>query len=207
MQTIIDIHTHHPAPRPEAVVCVEPQKFSPLENQFYSAGIHPWSTSEEISEEMWNMLEEVCSHPHVCAIGECGIDLLKGGPLYRQMNVMKRQVEISEKLGKPLIIHCVRAHDIIIGMKKDLKPTQNWLVHGFRGKPTVARMLTDAGIWLSFNDKFNSAVIEGMPLEVMLAETDESDTPIEEIIASLSSCRGVDLTEQIINNSASFLSI
>lgn len=206
MQTILDIHTHHPAPRPEAIVCVEPQDFSPLENQFYSVGIHPWSTTAEIGEEMWSKFEEVCRHPQVCAIGECGIDLLKGGPLFRQMLVMKRQAEISEKLGKPLVIHCVRAHDIIIGMKKDLMPSVNWLVHGFRGKPTVAKMLTDAGIWLSFNDRFNPAVIEGMSLEFMLAETDETDKPIEEIIASLSSLRGFDLTETIATNSARFLS-
>ena len=132
---------------------------------------------------------------------------MKGGPLFKQMQVMKRQIDLSEELQKPLVIHNVHAHDIIIGMKKDMKPTQNWLVHGFRGKPTVAGMLTDAGIWLSFNDKFNDAAVPQVPIDLLLAETDESSTPITEIITALSSLRGHDLTDDIVRNARRFLAL
>lgn len=207
MHTILDIHTHHPAPQPDAVICATPDNFMPLDGQLYSVGIHPWDTPAGISEETWKKFEEACRHPAVKAIGECGIDLVKGGPLFRQMQVMKRQIDLSEELGKPLIIHNVHAHDVIIGLKKDLKPAQQWLVHGFRGKPTVARMLTDAGIWLSFNDRFNDASVSQIPGELILAETDESDAPISDIITSLSSLRGHDMTEEIISNARRFLSL
>ncbi|MDE5675749.1 MAG: TatD family hydrolase, partial [Muribaculaceae bacterium] len=120
---------------------------------------------------------------------------------------IKIQIDLSEELEKPLIIHNVHAHDVIIGLKKDLKPAQQWLVHGFRGKPTVARMLTDAGIWLSFNDRFNDASVSQLPGELILAETDESDAPISDIITSLSSLRGHDMTEEIISNARRFLSL
>lgn len=207
MPIIIDIHTHHPAPQPEALVCATPDNFSPIEGQLYSVGIHPWDTGNTIPEDTWLKFEEACRHPQVVAIGECGIDLAKGGPLFRQMQVMKRQIELSEEIGKPLVIHNVRAQDIIIGIKKDLKPVQNWMVHGFRGKPTVAKMLTDAGIWLSFNDRHNDSTVLQVPEDLILAETDESDTPIADIIAALSSLRGHDLTEVVINNTARFLSL
>ncbi len=205
MLKILDIHTHRPAPQPEALVCVTPENFNPIEGQLYSVGIHPWETVNDISDDTWRAFEEACRHPQVRAVGECGIDLVKGGPLFKQMQVMKRQIDLSEELHKPLVIHNVHAHDIIIGMKKDMKPTQNWLIHGFRGKPTVARMLTDAGIWLSFNDKFNDAAVPEVPTDLLLAETDESSTPITEIITALSSLRGHDLTEEIVNNACRFL--
>lgn len=120
---------------------------------------------------------------------------------------MRRQIELSEKVGKPLIIHNVHAQDIIIGVKKDLNPTQPWLVHGFRGKPTIAKMLTDTGIWLSFNDKFNDMSVTETPIQFMLAETDESETPIADIITKLSSLKGEDLTATISENVARFLSL
>ncbi len=207
IQPILDIHTHHPAPCPGAVVCVTPEEFNPLEGQLYSVGIHPWSTLDDISEDTWAQLEQAAAHPQVVAIGECGIDLVKGGPLYRQMQVMKRQIELSESLGKPLVVHCVHAHDIIIGLKKDLQPVQNWAVHGFRGKPTVAKMLTDKGIWLSFGDKYNDSSVREVPAGMLLAETDESDLPISDIITRLSVLVGRDLTKEIEKDSRLFLGL
>ncbi|MFG6426506.1 hydrolase TatD [Muribaculaceae bacterium Isolate-037 (Harlan)] len=207
MYTILDIHTHHPAPQPNAVVCVSPDDFNPIENQLYSVGIHPWKTADALSDDIWEKLEAAAEHPQVVAIGECGIDKIQGGPLFRQMQVMRRQIELSEKVGKPLIIHNVHAQDIIIGVKKDLNPTQPWLVHGFRGKPTIAKMLTDTGIWLSFNDKFNDMSVTETPIQFMLAETDESETPIADIITKLSSLKGEDLTATISENVARFLSL
>ena len=202
---ILDIHTHRHAPQPDAVVCVSPENFNPIDNQLYSVGIHPWLTAEGIPDELWDALEEAAKHPQVVAIGECGIDLVKGGPLYKQMLVMKRQVELSERIGKPLIIHCVHAHDIVIGLKKDLKPTQKWLVHGFRGKPTVAAMFCKAGIALSFGDKYNDSSVKDVPEGMLFAETDESEVSIEEIITRLSVLAGRDLTPEIARDSALFL--
>lgn len=204
---ILDIHTHHPAPRPEAVVCVSPDQFSPMEGQLYSVGIHPWLTTGEIPDEMWEALEKVAGHPQVVAIGECGIDLVKGGPLYKQMLVMKRQIELSERIGKPVVIHCVHAHDIVIGMKKDLKPIQNWLIHGFRGKPTIAEMLTSAGISLSFGSMFNDKSVGVVPAGMLLAETDESDVSIEDIITRLSTLAGRDMKSEIEKASLHFLGL
>lgn len=207
MQTILDIHTHHSAPQPDAVVSVSADMFNPIEGQLYSVGIHPWLTCGEIPDELWEKLEEAARHPQVVAIGECGIDLVKGGPLYKQMLVMKRQIELSEEVGKPLVIHCVHAHDIVIGLKKDLKPTQNWLVHGFRGKPTIARMFSDAGIWLSFGATFNDKSVGIVPSGMLLAETDESEVSIEDVITKLSVLSGRDVKSEIEQDSLVFLGL
>lgn len=205
MTRILDIHTHHPAPQPEGIIAVSPADFNPLPGQLYSVGIHPWDTVEEVPAEMWTKLEESVRHPQVVAIGECGVDLLKGGPLFRQMKVMKRQALLAESIGKPLVIHDVKAHEVIIGMKKEINPKVNWLIHGFRGKPTVAAMLINAGFWLSLGEKFNKDSLPGIPADRILAETDESLLPIEEIIALISAAAGYDMTDRIAGNTSSFL--
>ena len=201
----LDIHTHHPAPQPLGVISCSVDTFNPLDGQLYSVGIHPWDSFKPVSAKVWMDLENIASLPCVVAIGECGIDKLKGGPLFMQLLILKKHIEISEKLNKPLILHDVKAHDVIVGLKRELPVMQNWVVHGFRGKPSVAKMMTDSGIFLSFGEKFNSATPPSIPSELMLAETDESPLPIEDIIAGLSEVFGKDVTDIIRNNTSRFL--
>lgn len=203
---ILDIHTHREAPQPKAVISCRPVEFSPVEGQLYSVGIHPWDVANGITPETWKQLEEALAHPQVVALGECGIDIPKGGALYKQMLALKKEIEMSESFGKPLILHNVKAQEMLIGIKKDMKPRQPWLVHGFRGKPTVAKMLTDAGMLLSFGERFNESTLAGLDKDLIFAETDESALSIEEIIANMSAARGEDLTPAIAANTARFLS-
>lgn len=201
----LDIHTHHPVPQPQAVVSVSCDGFSPDTGQLYSLGIHPWTTDRMPDENQWADFQLKAAMPEVVAIGEAGIDKLKGAPLFKQMLIFKKQIEISEKLRKPLIIHDVKAHDVIVGLKRDLDLTQKWVVHGFRGKPSVAKMLTEAGIYLSFGEKFNPETPRTVPRHLILAETDDSSLTIEEIISGLSTNLGEDVTELIAENTATFL--
>ena len=205
MSMILDIHTHNASPQPEALISVAPSEFKPVEGQLYSVGIHPWDTVTPMESKELELLESVAAHPQVAAIGETGIDMLKGGPLFKQMQLFKFHIELSEKLKKPLVIHDVRAHDVILGLKRDLKPRMIWTIHGFRAKPGVAKMFTDVGMLLSFGEKFNSESLKSVPEEMLLAETDESPLNIKEIIASLSDVRGEDLTQTIERNATRFL--
>lgn len=197
---ILDIHSHKPAPYPEGVVSLDNLETPMLEKQLYSVGLHPWDSVEEISEETFLRLEKIAESPCVVAIGECGVDLLKGGPLFRQLQIFKRQIELSERLKKPLIIHCVKGADIILGLKRDLNPAQPWILHGFRGKPALAGQLTAKGIYLSFGENFNPDALRQMPEDKILAETDDSILTITEIIEAMSNAAGRDLTPQIISN-------
>lgn len=223
---MLDIHTHHAPPQPQGVIAVSPEDFSPVEGQAYSVGIHPWNTIDGINygaatsnslpayEEIWRQLEKAATNPQVVAIGECGIDLTKGGPMFRQLQVFKRQVELSEKLQKPIVIHCVKAYDVVLGLKRDLAPTQNWCIHGFRGKPAAAIQLMQKGIYLSLGEYFNQETLRTIlenetsssPLSsLLLAETDESPLPIEEIISRLEAASGRPLAALITSNTSRFL--
>lgn len=205
MSLILDCHTHHLPPQPEAIVCASPLDFDPLEEQLYSVGIHPWNP-QEATEENFRRLEDLSAHPQVVAIGEAGVDAArKNLPMFAQLIAFRRQIEISERIGKPLIIHDVKAHDIIIGMLSEYKPRQPWIIHGFRAKPTVAQMLLRAGkgnIRFSLGEKFNPESLSIIPTDRILAETDESTEDISAIINAISEAKGIDMLSEIAANTA-----
>lgn len=198
---ILDVHTHHIAPQPQAIVCADAATFSPLSGQFYSLGVHPWDIPD-MREDAMETLAASVTHPQVLAIGEAGIDTVHpaAAPLFRQVQIFTAQVRLAEEIGKPLIIHDVKAHDVILGLHKDLTPSQPWIIHGFRGKPTVARMLRRPGIHFSFGKDFNPDTLREMPPELILAETDDSDLDISAVIERLSAAAGKDLTPLVAAN-------
>lgn len=204
---LIDIHTHLSDTRStlDAIVSCEPNEFRPVDGQLYSVGVHPWALGEGREVVDKQTLLRVASHPQVVAIGESGIDLLRGGVLFQQMLVFRQAVEVSEELSKPLIIHCVKAHDIIAQLRREMKPRMDWIIHGFRGKPTVAQILLQSGCSLSYGEQFNPESLAVTPLDRLYAETDTSTLSIDAIVQALSASRGVDLTQTVIDNVARLL--
>ena len=186
--TITDCHTHLEAEG--AVVNVSPRYFAPVEGHCYSVGIHPWDLAEA-DEELWQCLVEAATSPHVVPLGETGLDALKGPSLDVQQRWFERHVALSEELQKPLIIHCVKAHHLILALHAHLRPTQPWVMHGFRGKPALAQQLLDAGLYLSLGPRFNEETARLIPDDCLLFESDDSGLPIDDVAARLASVRGI----------------
>lgn len=207
---ILDCHTHRSAPQPDAIISTSPVGFIPDDSQKWSVGLHPWDLGlfcgpdMRVRDEIWREFVSAAAAPCVAAIGECGIDIPKGGLLAEQMLAFRKQALLAERLRKPLVIHCVKAQEIIIGMKKDLNPLMPWIIHGFRGKPTVAEVWLRAGFMLSYGEKFNPESVALTPPDSILAETDESELTIEEIIGRLEEAAGRPLKEDIIRNGEIF---
>lgn len=214
---ILDIHTHRLSPDPQAVIDLSsllletegdfslPTQYST--DQLFSIGIHPWTLTQELPDGLLARLEKAAMHPQVAIIGEAGIDTPKGGPLFRQMTVFKKLIEISERVEKPLLIHDVKAHEVIIGLHKEMRPRQPWIIHGFRSKPTVADMFIREGMYLSFGEQFNPMTLHNVPADRILAETDESPLPISEIIHNISDTRGTDTTHIIEENTRRIIKV
>lgn len=180
--TMLDLHTHHHG-RHDAVINLRDGE-SPADGYIYSAGVHPWDTivdDDEIERRLARVAELV-RLPHVVAIGEAGLDKLRGASPERQAAVLRRQVELSESARKPMILHVVKAFPEIMALRKSLKPTQQWIIHGFRGKPQLAESLLRAGFDISLGEYFNPASAAIIPPSRLFAETDESLLPIEEIV-------------------------
>lgn len=168
--TPIDIHTHR-ATGPGV---------------YASYGIHPWDTPAATDETLAGLRRALVSDSRVVAIGECGLDTLRGASLERQMELLEKQLVLSEELGLPVILHVVKAWNEIMGLRRKLKPTLPWVVHGFRGKPQLATNLLDSGFYISLGPRHNPDTTLVIPSDRLLIETDDDiTTTIDEVAAGI----------------------
>ncbi len=189
--TILDIHTHPPADS-NAVINCRVDTFDPQPGLVYSVGIHPWQ-SDSATEELLQQLALLAGHQQVVAIGETGLDTLRGAPMDRQLALLQRHVAIAEQAGKPVIAHCVRASQQLAQLWRATAPHRVALaVHGFRSNERVARTLIDAGCWLSFGAQHQAAALKATPPERLLVETDDNPTGIHHTITAVAETLGID---------------
>ena len=191
-----NIHTHI-AKHPESeILSVDVHPYSSIEkNAFISVGIHPWYLTDDDAENQLDILRKAIESKQVVAIGECGLDKLKGPSIDFQTNVFKEQIALSEEHGLPLVIHCVKAYNELIQINKLTHPHQPWIIHGFRGKEALAKECILHGFYLSFGAYYQEDALRAVPIEKLFVETDESDMTIEEIYFRIAHTRGIELEE------------
>ncbi len=202
----INFHTHQTSSN-NFLEILHVEYLNASKGSFFSRGIHPWSVNDSLIK--WDLFEQICTQRSCVAIGECGLDFLKN-PNYaaEQIEVFKRQIALSEKLKKPMVLHVVKSFDKILQFKKDLQPKQAWVVHGFNKNSTLAGQLIDAGFYLSFGahvlTKSELAkTIKNVPLSRIFLETDNAAISIKVIYEKTAQILGLplqDLAEQIEEN-------
>jgi TatD DNase family protein len=207
---LTDIHTHNRPP--ESVIGIQnlmnpDQVKNALEQPgLYSAGLHPWHIHPDYWREDVHMLTESIHHPNLLAIGEAGLDRLTDLPINLQMDVFRAMVELSEAAKKPLLIHAVRTHGEIMLLKREMKPTQAWIIHGFNLRKSIADGLLESGFILSFGAALlneNSAaskVFTEIPADRFFLESDESTIELKDLYkraANLRECTVDQLTESL----------
>lgn len=165
-----DVHTHRLDAGPDAIICLPAGAPVPDEGAF-SVGIHPWD-SASVSPELLQWAERSAALPQVVAIGEAGIDALRGAPVDEQERLFAWHAALSERVGKPLIIHAVKSIDRIMALRRRLKPAQPWVIHGFRGKPQMAQQLVRAGFDISIGPKHHPGIEAEVPPRRLHHETD-----------------------------------
>lgn len=197
-----DSHTHHQLP--DAVVNLDPctTPLGPLSlrpGMLYSIGIHPWNCAAVTDDDL-RWVRALAADPRVVAIGETGLDSVHTGyslspssdelvevppDIDAQLSLLSFHISLSEAICKPLLLHVVKRYPEILKLRRRLRPRQPWIIHGFRGKPGLARELLSAGFYLSYGEHFNRASVALTPRDRMLVETDESALPIGEIVRRL----------------------
>lgn len=166
-----DIHCHDRSRYREAVINIYPDD-EIIEGAYHSVGIHPWHTID-VAHTAIERLKALAAHPQVVAIGETGLDALKGASIDIQTDIFRLHVALSEQYKKPLIIHCVKSFNEIIALKKELRPTMPWIIHGFRGKPQLASQLINHGFYISLGEHFNPQTAAIIPPDRLFHETDD----------------------------------
>ena len=186
---IADAHTHNQLAT-DGIIAVEPCRFTPLPGRIYCVGIHPWHTDNATDAHL-ALLSQCATHPQVVAIGETGLDSLRGAPLDRQTEIFEQHLHLAQSLRKPLIIHCVRTSQQVLAACRRLGVTVPIAIHGMRGNERVARQLLDAGYYLSFGPRYNPATVLATPHDRLLIETDDSGHCIQAVAAHLASLLGI----------------
>lgn len=204
---MLDCHTHNPASiGPEAIFNAPPEQLPSLAathpHGLFSTGIHPWhtipfDTDPTLETEALRQLEAATAMPQVAAIGETGIDLLRGATLPTQERIFRAHVTLAERLQKPLLLHVVKSYNEILQIRREIasRLTQPWIFHGFRGKPQLARQLLASStpaspVLISLGEKFNPLTAREIPLGSLLTETDCSPLTIRQVNARVDAARG-----------------
>ena len=179
MLPYLNIHTHTPAHEDEQT--------------FPAFGLHPWHLTDDWQSEL-SALEARISPP--CFVGECGLDRLCSTPYPLQLAAFEAQIQLSERLALPLVLHCVRAIDDVLRLKHGTR--QPWIFHGFRGKPQQLRQLLDHGFYVSFGFRHNVESLRACPLHRLFLETDDTPSPIAPLYATAATLLGT--TPQALNS-------
>ena len=190
-----DIHTHRAERSPDVISVTSADlrdesvqnALSIITDAYYSVGVHPWNVDLEGME----LVQEYSLKPNVVAIGETGLDKTTAktsSEFSLQRELFWKHVQLSEKIKKPLIIHCVKAWSDLLHIRKMVKPSIPWIVHGFRGKPSIASQLLDAGLYLSFGAYYHPEALKlAWEQKRLLAETDDQSVDIKEIYQQIAS--------------------
>jgi TatD DNase family protein len=216
----IDIHIHGGQPAAglfilESLMAHEDKLPSSTEGVAYTYGIHPWFLSETNLSEQLDKVRKITQGPDIIAIGEAGFDRLRGPSFDLQRKAFREQVQISENLRKPLIIHCVRSWEELVGEMRDLKPEMPWMVHGFRGKIPLAKQLLSKGFYLSVWFDFalrpeSSELLRNIARNRLFLETDGAEVDIRWIYNKVSDDLGIneeELKQIAYQNYRSFFSL
>lgn len=194
----IDLHTHtRPVGRTDGEisfynVVVGKEPFPAEEGGgLFSCGIHPWYIRTEMWEEQYDVFREWAEKESVRMIGEAGLDKDISVPLSLQAEVFEAQIGVSERLEKPLLIHCVKAWDELIAIRKKWKPVQPWIIHGFRKKGEQAAQLLRQGFYLSFGEYVQEGAVKQAWPDRLLLETDEATSSVKEIYRRIAAILGL----------------
>jgi TatD DNase family protein len=179
-------------------------------------GVHPQIVPEldagELPQDLPAALARACADAGALAvaIGECGLD---GGTGERelQQQIFRAHVRAARELGKPLVVHVLRAHDVAPQLLREERAADvGGVLHSYSGGADLVPVYRDVGFAFSFagpvtypNARRPLDAARAIPDELLLAETDAPDQApashrggrsepayVGEVIAGLAAARG-----------------
>ena len=184
----IDFHSHHPSLNGERVI----------QDGIHTRGRHPWHLEE-------NLPSAEGVGEHLLAIGESGLDKLCSTPYDLQLRVFREEVALREPLRLPLLLHCVRAIDDVILIRRQLHARQPIIWHGYRGHARQLLQLLPHGFYFSFGLHHSPQALVACPPDRLLLETDDDILhPISDLYAQAAQLRAIALSELILQMHTNF---
>lgn len=210
----LNFHAHQQLPAENEIVIqslfLQDNLITPKSDKiFFTAGLHPWHADQLSEMEIINRLECLIQSKSILAVGETGLDKLKGTDFKTQLEVFKIHVHVAEAYKLPVIVHSVKAHNEILKLKLDLKSTVPWVIHHFNGSRQMAFDFINHGFYLSLSYHIrieNSRLSEyfsDLPLSKIFLETDDFEIDIKNLYETASLKFNIsiaDLKKQLIHN-------
>lgn len=176
-------------------------------------GTHPWAVHEG-----WALPDPRGAD----AVGEVGLDRRAPAPMDVQIAALREHLDLALSVGLPVVLHCVRAHDLLPPILREF-PAVRGVLHSYSGGAELVRAYTHLGMWFSFGGAITwrgarkpLAALRAVPKERLLFESDGPDqrptitewpwgsepAVVPAIIASAEAIRGEALSEQVLLNGA-----
>lgn len=195
-----DVHTHHfRADNRSIFNLILKEDGSMIPEMYFSSGIHPWYITDKWKKILEDHFRE--NYKQRVAIGETGIDMLKGTDLKLQELVFMAHIEWALNYSMPLVIHSVRSSQRIIEILRAMNFQFPVVIHGFRQSNELAKKFLSEGYYLSLGVYVNYAgqklteAIKHIPLDRILIESDDFDGDCCEIYHQIAHIKGISADE------------
>ncbi len=149
-----------------------------------AAGFHP-NHLEGASEESFRGVRRLCLLPQAAAVGETGLDRCRNRfPMELQLHWFRRQIELAEALGLPLTVHSRGAEEEVLEALP-ARPSFPVVLHSWSGGPETTKKAVSRGFYIGFTGAVTyrrsdpAKIFDGVPRELVLAETDAPFLPPE----------------------------
>ena len=145
---------------------------------FPAVGLHPEDIPETGWEQELERIAALAQKPEVVCVGEIGLDYYWDASRKElQKQVFAAQLELANRLGKPVSVHCREATGDCMELLAQYKP--KGALHCFSGSAETAKEVVKLGMYLGFtgvltfpNSKKARAAVEAVPMDRLLLETD-----------------------------------
>jgi TatD DNase family protein len=144
-----------------------------------TAGVHPHH-ARDCGPHTIDALRELCRHPRVVAVGECGLDFNRNySPHPDQEKWFVAQLELGLSLDKPLFLHSRDAHPRFAEILKH-HGVKNAVAHCFTGESEELRAYLDLDLYIGITGwicderrgRHLVPLVKEVPRERLLLETD-----------------------------------
>ncbi|RYY68580.1 MAG: hydrolase TatD [Chitinophagaceae bacterium] len=183
--SFINIHTHSPAQPGEFAIQSRYKDFGIAPAAPFSAGLHPWYLSRNTWQSELKEIAKTATNPQMLAVGECGLDKVCQTEYVLQKEVLIAQVALANQINKPLILHCVRAHEELMQLLEQEHNQVPAIFHGFNKGLALAEKIILKGHYISFGTALERPHMEeifaALPMTHIFLETDDAAVPIEYI--------------------------
>jgi len=145
---------------------------------YATVGIHP-TEAKNTKEKDFDLLKSQLVHERVVGIGECGLDFYwDKDNIDKQIEVFKRQIELSIQYKKPIIIHMRDASEATYNVLSEYKDLKG-IMHCYSGSKEMAKHFLNLGLHISLGGPVTfrngikpKEVAKMVPLDKILIETD-----------------------------------